>query len=326
MNETERARQKIESQLSQGREATIEGVSKEMKNELSWTYVEDGCEVSATHHDDGTYDLTIRENSSSVSSSNHRLSRTEQREIIENNTPDFAQNQVEVYLTDKRSHQKANMEKLWQAASEGMKEANGSVPLEKPSMETVLLSDGYNVAAAPLYRFAELPLEMELEYTSSLLEIADESGVLKAEYISGSIALMRLALGESVGGVEEYPDWTEELLGANASELNFRFSFPPNDELNRMLQLISEQGLFGEPCIVAQDGDAYAVRNPISIEGLRVTSERQYKKSNMNSPLPYISGQFQQQGKPEIEAQYTLVKCGRYTVLFAEQIARDGAA
>lgn len=65
MSGTERARQKIESQLSQGREATLEGLSKEMKGEISWTFVKDGFEVSATHRDDGTYDLTIREQEAS---------------------------------------------------------------------------------------------------------------------------------------------------------------------------------------------------------------------------------------------------------------------
>lgn len=282
MNKTKEIERQIDNQLSESREATIEGVPKDLKDEITWAYVKDGFEVSSSERDDGTYDVTVREDSSSFSSSNRPLSAKEQENIVENEAPVFSQNQVEVYETDKQYHLSADVKKLWQLTSEAMEEKIGSLPVKNPSVESVLLFDGFTIAEAPLLRFPKLPFDMELELTQHVLEMAPEKALNREAKLC--IALMCLALGESLLSVtDDYPEYEDVLVkprkDATTADLDFS-----DEEIRGLAQLIYNEGLFGELCILIEDGEIEALEDVWSDEGARRRVGEKLERAERHSP------------------------------------------
>lgn len=291
MNTIEEVERQINNQLSENREATIEGVSKEMKDEISWAYVKDGFEVSSTEREDGTYDLTVRK-PPSVSPSTEGLSAEKQKNIVENEIPDFAHNQVEVYETGKEHPLSGNMKEFWQVASEVMREKLGSVPVENPSVEVVVLSDGFTIAEAPLFRFSEFSLRGDLDCTQELLEVAPECGITINEEMRLCIALMRLALGESFVSVTgDYPEWEDVLAKPRRGALTADVDIS-DEEIRGLSQLLYDKELVGEPCVIIEDGEVHAH------EGM----------PDAGDPLWYLEQQF---GKIERQSQVFQIRINR---------------
>ena len=283
MNTTEEAQRQINNQLSENRKATIKGVPKDLKDEITWEYVEDGFEVTTTHRENGTYDLTIREDPSSISTEKRRVTGKEKKDIVENETPVFSQNQVEVYETGTEYHLSGDIKKLWEGASEVMREELGSVPVENPSVDSVLLFDGFTIAEAPLLRFEELSLEGELELTQKLLEVAPEEAHFNRE-MELCIALMRLALGESIMSVtDDYSEHEDVLVKPRKGTMTADLDFS-DEEIRGLAQLIYDEGLVGELCILIEDGEIQALEDVQSSEDARRRLAAKLNRVERHSP------------------------------------------
>ena len=208
MNTTEEAQRQINNQLSENREATIEGVPKDLKDEITWEYVEDGFEVTTTHRENGTYDLTIREGSG-----DSEVSPTEAQRIARSREPDEIMNGFGIYLTSKPYHDGFLSFHLPSGYS-----------ADQCSMEWMVLEDEQGATVAlPLIRIPQASLQEEVEVTSTACH--DHSDFVwnpeKSRALEVTADALSAAAGQKQGAavftnLEQISDFKDEEIGGIA--------------------------------------------------------------------------------------------------------------